>query len=93
MGWPYPAGAPVQPTLPLSASFTLISVDLHVRIADFGLARECVAPRPHAARFRDADTGAAGAIKSTWTRLKVGSLYTLATLFEVFGSPPVAARS
>ena len=62
-----PAGASVQPPLPLSASFTLISVDLHVRIADFGLARECVAPRPHAARFRDADAGTAGAIKSTWS--------------------------
>ena len=67
-----PAAVPVQPPLPLSASFTLISVDLHVRIADFGLARECVAP--HAACFRGADAGAAGAIKSTWTRLKVGSL-------------------
>jgi serine/threonine protein kinase len=67
-----PAAVPVQPPLPLSASFTLISVDLHVRIADFGLARECVAP--HAACFRGADVGAAGAIKSTWTRLKVGSL-------------------
>jgi serine/threonine protein kinase len=69
-----PAGVPVQPPLPLSASFTLISVDLHVRIADFGLARECVPPRTQPASASDADAGAAGAIKSTWTRLKVSSL-------------------
>jgi serine/threonine protein kinase len=35
-----PDCVPMQPLLPLSAAFTLVSVHLHVRIADFGLARE-----------------------------------------------------
>jgi serine/threonine protein kinase len=35
-----PVRAPVVPPLPLGGCFVLISVDLRVRIADFGLARE-----------------------------------------------------
>jgi hypothetical protein len=35
-----PAQTPVVPPQPIRASFVLISVNMRVRIADFGLARE-----------------------------------------------------
>lgn len=66
-----PARSPVAPPLPLAASFILISVDLRVRIADFGLARECAQPQQGACAQTYA--AATGATRAKWGRLKVES--------------------